>query len=215
MPRTSDVGSPPGHRPGFIDPFVEFGIQTDRLVAGIDEVGRGALAGPVTAAAVILPPGVEVPGLADSKMLSAGRRTTVAAAVRQLAIAVFIVHVEPAIIDAVGIAEATRQAMLGALSGLGTKPHLALVDGLPVELDIEARSVVKGDSLVASIAAASVVAKVARDGLMVELDQEHPGYGFASHKGYCTADHMAALERLGPSPVHRMSFAPCSQRRLF
>ncbi|MCL4079577.1 ribonuclease HII [Coriobacteriia bacterium Es71-Z0120] len=215
MPRTSDTSSRKAPRTGFLDPFAQFGVRPDRLIAGIDEVGRGALAGPVTAAAVILPRDVEIQGLADSKTLTPSRRTTVAAAVQQVAIAVSVAHVEPAVIDAVGIAEATRRAMLGALAGLSVDPHLALIDGLPVELGIEAYALVKGDSLLASVAAASVVAKVARDSLMAELDQAHPGYGFAVHKGYGTAEHLAALERLGPSPVHRMSFAPCSQRRLF
>jgi ribonuclease HII len=215
MPRTSDTSSRKAPQTGFLDPFAQFGVRPDRLIAGIDEVGRGALAGPVTAAAVILPRDVEIQGLADSKTLTPSKRMTVAAAVQQVAIAVSVAHVEPAVIDAVGIAEATRRAMLGALAGLSVDPHLALIDGLPVELGIEAYALVKGDSLLASVAAASVVAKVARDGLMAELDQAHPGYGFAVHKGYGTAEHLAALERLGPSPVHRMSFAPCSQRRLF
>ncbi|MBC7266363.1 MAG: ribonuclease HII [Coriobacteriia bacterium] len=215
MPRAAGADRTPASCGAFLDPCEEFQIDRACLIAGIDEVGRGALAGPVTAAAVVLPHGVEIPGLADSKTIPPKRREQVAAAIRTVAVAISIAHVEPATIDSLGIAEATRQAMLRALAGLRPAPDIALVDGLPVDLSIESRALVKGDSLVAVIAAASVVAKVERDRLMANLDEAHPGYGFAVHKGYGTPEHLDALERLGPCVAHRLSFAPCSQRRLF
>lgn len=215
MPRQTARRRSDGCGIGFIDPYAEFGLDHDCLIAGVDEVGRGALAGPVTAAAVILRYGTEIPGLADSKAMSPKRRLCVEAAIRDSAAAFAVAHVDSAVVDALGIAEATRRAMILAIAGLPIKPHLVLVDGLPVDLGIESRAVVRGDSLVAAIAAASVVAKVSRDALMVEADSAFPGYGFAVHKGYGTQDHLEAIERLGPCAIHRLSFAPCSRQRLF
>ncbi len=215
MPRAERPRCPRDPTAGFIDPYETFGLDPGCLVAGVDEVGRGALAGPVTAAAVLLDAGADIPGLADSKTLTPRQRARVDSVIRASAAAVAVAHVPPGVIDALGIAEATRRAMLEAVAALAVRPHAVVVDGLPVDLGVESHAVVRGDSLVAAVAAASIVAKVARDGLMAELDHEFPGYGFATHKGYGTPDHLAAIERLGPCEIHRRSFAPCSQRRLF
>ena len=179
-------------------------------VAGIDEVGRGPLAGPVVAAAVCLPdPDRQPPGLDDSKRLSASRRTELHAALRGCA-EVGIGQASPAEIDQLNILGATMLAMHRALAALPVPPDFALVDGnrLPDGLPCRAEAVVRGDALCLSIAAASIVAKVTRDALMADLDAACPGYGWAGNAGYPTAAHLAALERLGPSPHHRCSFAP-------
>lgn len=185
------------------------------IVAGIDEVGRGALAGPVTAAAVILPVDVVIHGLDDSKRVPKARRPVLAVEIRATCSAYSVSHVTPQTIDAIGIAGATRQAMLGALAGLSLVPDHVLVDGLPLDLGLPSTAIVGGDGIVAAIAAASILAKVERDGLMAELDDEYPGYDFGRHKGYGCAEHLEAIRRLGPSAVHRMSFAPCAQDSLF
>jgi len=185
------------------------------VVAGIDEVGRGALAGPVTAAAVVLGVDVAIDGLNDSKRLTPERRRSLDASIRARATRVNVAHVWPDVIDALGIQEATRTAMLMALEQMRRAVDHVIVDGLPVELGLPSTAVVKGDSRVASVAAASIVAKVARDALMVELDREYPGYGLAHNKGYGSPDHLACLARNGPTRVHRRSFAPCSQTQLF
>ncbi|MEN6430733.1 MAG: ribonuclease HII [Coriobacteriales bacterium] len=183
-------------------------------VAGVDEVGRGALAGPVTAAAVILPSGVVIHGLNDSKRVPRAKRPGLAEAIRAQAHACAVAHVEARVIDAVGIAQATRIAMSRALDALEIAPQHVLVDGLPVDLGRPSTAIIKGDTLVCAIAAASVVAKVERDALMVALDAEYPGYDFADNKGYGCAQHLDALRTLGPSPIHRMSFSPCAQQSL-
>jgi len=182
-------------------------------VAGVDEVGRGPLAGPVVAAAVILPETAYDLPLADSKVLTASVRTELAARLRALdGIAVGIGVLDSAAVDRLNILRASQAAMRAAVSELRRLPTLALVDGLPVpDFPVPARFLVRGDARSASIAAASILAKVYRDALMVELDARHPGYGFARHKGYATAAHLAALEQLGPSPVHRRSFAPVAR----
>jgi ribonuclease HII len=192
--------------------FAANGILT---VAGVDEVGRGALAGPVTAAAVVLSHDVLIDGVADSKRLSPDRRVALDVEIRARAAAVGVAHVEPETIDAVGIVRATVLAMRGALDSLGVEIDHALADGLPVELGIPCTAIVRGDNTVRAIAAASIVAKVARDALMRELDAVHPEYGFATHKGYASRDHLDAINRLGPCVVHRRSFSPCSQLPLF
>ncbi len=186
-----------------------------RVIAGVDEVGRGALAGPVTAAAVVMAADARIDGLDDSKRLTPTARLHVAARVREVARAWAIAHAEPNEIDALGIARATVLAMRRALDALGLDVDHVLVDGLPVDLGCTATAVVKGDSTVACIAAASVLAKVERDAYMVRLDRAYPAYGFAQHKGYGCAAHLDALRRLGPSPMHRLSFAPCAQTNLF
>jgi ribonuclease HII len=180
------------------------------LVAGVDEAGRGPLAGPVVVAAVILDPTRPIDGLADSKVLAEAARERLSDAIVARALAHAVVVVEPAEIDRINILQATLAGMARALRGLDPAAGHALVDGnrLPDDLPCPATAIVDGDALEPSISAASILAKVARDRLMVALDARHPGYGFALHKGYPTPDHLAALQRLGPCPAHRRSFAP-------
>lgn len=180
-----------------------------RIVAGVDEAGRGPLAGPVVAAAVILDPAVRIESLADSKRLSAGRRADLDHEIRERALSFAVARVGAAVIDAVNILQATMQAMREAVDGLDTSPDEVLVDGnrCPA-LPYPARAVVRGDVSVAAISAASILAKVARDQEMIEMDRRYPEYGFARHKGYGTRAHRDALLRFGPSPIHRASFAP-------
>lgn len=180
-----------------------------RAVAGVDEAGRGALAGPVYAAAVVLPPDVEVPGLDDSKKLLEEVRESLAARIRSRASAWAVASASAAEIDAVGIAAASFLAMTRALEGLGgPPPDLVLVDGFRIPGWRGAQeAVVKGDARIACIAAASVLAKTARDAALRALDGARPWYGFAAHKGYGSAAHLEALRRHGPSADHRMSFA--------
>jgi ribonuclease HII len=177
------------------------------VVAGVDEVGRGALCGPVVAAAVVLGDGFDTDGLDDSKRLTRRRREALAARIRARARGFAVGFAEPGEIDRVNILKATLLAMRRAVLALPEKPDLLLVDALTVPgLDMEQRAIVKGDALSVSIAAASIVAKVARDALMRDLDREHPGYDLASNMGYGSAEHREALRRLGPSTVHRRSF---------
>ncbi len=180
-----------------------------RHVAGVDEAGRGPLAGPVVAAAVILDETRPIAGLADSKALSPARREELATLIRERALAWAVAEAQVEEIDRLNILQATLLAMQRAVAGLGLMPGIVLVDGnqLPA-LGCEARAIVKGDATVPVISAASILAKVARDGMMNALENECPGYGFARHKGYPTRDHMAALERLGVSRHHRRSFSP-------
>jgi len=185
------------------------------LVAGVDEVGRGALAGPVTAAACILPPDAILIGLNDSKKLTPTARTELDSAIRRVAVAVGVAHVDAAVIDAIGIGAATVRAMREAVASLDVVPEHVVVDGLPVDIGHPTTAVVRGDGRVRVVAAASVVAKVARDALMTELDRAHPGYGFSMSKGYGSSEHLSAIRRLGVSAVHRKSFSPCSQESLF
>ncbi len=191
-----------------------------RRVAGMDEAGRGAWAGPVVAAAVILPPGVPelaeyLDGVRDSKMLSAARREALLPVVQEHALAWAVGVVAPQEIDDVGIVPATRQAMALALQALSPAPDYLLLDYLALPgVPLPQHSLPKGDARVLSIAAASIVAKVSRDRMMVELDEQYPGYGFARHKGYGTAAHRAALAELGPCPAHRLSFAPLREASL-
>ena len=176
-------------------------------VCGVDEAGRGPLAGPVCAAAVILPPHAMIPGLNDSKKLSDKKRRELFPLIQQQAIAYGIAFASQEEIDEINILQATFLAMKRALEQLTVTPDLALIDGNRMtDFGLPARTVVKGDSLSANIAAASILAKVTRDDLMVRIGEEHPGYGFEIHKGYGTKAHYAALEKLGPCPVHRMTF---------
>jgi ribonuclease HII len=181
-----------------------------RHVAGVDEAGRGPLAGPVVVAAVILDPRRPIAGLRDSKLLSATRRDALDLEVRARALAFSVVEVEVAAIDRDNILQATLGGMRRALATLAIAPDEALIDGnrLPRDLCCPARAVVSGDALHAEISAASILAKVHRDRCLLALDAEFPGYGFALHKGYPTPEHLAALERLGPCAAHRRSFAP-------
>ncbi|HSQ22300.1 MAG TPA: ribonuclease HII [Coriobacteriia bacterium] len=183
-------------------------------VAGVDEVGRGALAGPVTAAAVVFGPNVRIPGLRDSKDLAPAARERLDREIRAVGI-VGIAHIEPAVIDKVGIGRATLIAMAEAVASLPCAVDHVLVDGLVPLSGHPSTAIVKGDATVRAIAAASIVAKVARDALMAELGTIHPGFGFAGNKGYGSPDHLAALAERGPSRVHRLSFAPCTSQRLF
>ena len=181
----------------------------ESLVAGVDEVGRGPLCGPVVTAAVILDPARPILGLNDSKKLSEARREALFIEIQEKAIAWCIARAEAEEIDELNILHATMLAMQRAVQGLHTTPRLALIDGNRCpQLAVPAEAVVKGDSRVPAIAAASILAKVSRDREMAELDQRYPGYGMAGHKGYPTAQHLAALKLLGPTPIHRRSFAP-------
>jgi ribonuclease HII len=178
-------------------------------VAGVDEAGRGPLAGPVVAAAVILDSRRPVDGLDDSKKLSAARREALDLAIRDRALAFAVAFTGAAEIDRVNILQATLRTMRQAVVSLSTTPALVLVDGNRCpDLPMAARAEVRGDGRFACIAAASILAKVARDRYMCELDQRYPGYGFRRHKGYGTREHLRALEQLGAIPEHRCSFAP-------
>lgn len=187
------------------------------VVVGVDEVGRGALAGPVTAAAVVLSVDTRVEGLNDSKKLAPAARVRIAVRVQEQAIAWSIAHAQPEEIDAVGIAPATRLAWRRALESLGCEFDHVLVDGNDGKgLGSRVTTVIGGDARVACIAAASVIAKVARDTMMAESASTYPGYGFERNKGYGAADHLERLRTAGPCAIHRRSFAPCSELdRLF
>ena len=176
-------------------------------ICGVDEAGRGPLAGPVCAAAVILPPGFEIPGLNDSKQLTDKKRRELFPVIKAQAIAWGIAMVDEKVIDEINILNATFQAMKGAIAQLSVRPDLALIDGNRVtDFGVPAIPVVKGDARVASIAAASILAKVARDEYMEKMDEVYPAYGFAVHKGYGTKRHYAAVDQYGLCPIHRKTF---------
>ena len=178
-----------------------------RVICGVDEAGRGPLAGPVCAAAVILPDGLELPGLTDSKKLTDKKRRELFPLIQEQAIAYGIGFATEQEIDEINILQATFLAMQRALNQLDRKPDLALIDGnREKDFGVPVKTVVKGDSLSANIAAASILAKVTRDNLMQELAETYPQYGFEIHKGYGTKAHYAALREFGPSPIHRMTF---------
>ncbi len=178
-----------------------------KLICGVDEAGRGPLAGPVCAAAVILPPHVELPGLNDSKKMTDKRRRELFPLIKEKALAYGIAFASHEEIDKINILQATYLAMERAVAQLTLKPELLLIDGNRAkDFGIPAQTVVKGDSLSASIAAASVLAKVTRDDWMLEAAKEYPEYDFEIHKGYGTKAHYEALRRYGPSPIHRMTF---------
>lgn len=184
--------------------------ETTQWIAGVDEAGRGPLVGPVVVAAVILDPQRPIDGLADSKKLSAKRRDQLDALIRSHAICFSIIIVTAAEIDEHNILQASLRGMTRALLAMSHLPTLALLDGnqIPRDLTIPARAIVGGDALEPAISAASILAKVTRDRLMVAMDALYPDYGFAKHKGYPVPEHFAALQRLGPCPEHRRSFAP-------
>ena len=179
-------------------------------IAGIDEVGRGPLAGPVLAACVVLPPGFDLVGINDSKKLTERQRERAEVRIRAEAAAIGIGSVEPDVIDRINILKATHEAMRLAYAQITPPPDFVLIDGLPVRSFpcAETQALVQGDSKSVSIAAASIVAKVVRDRLMRAYDLVYPEYGFAGHKGYGSARHLAALAQHGPCPIHRRSFAP-------
>lgn len=178
-----------------------------KIICGVDEAGRGPLAGPVCAAAVILPPNVEIPGLNDSKKLSDKKRRELYPVIKEKAIAYGIAFADHNEIDEINILQATYLAMERAINQLSVKPELALVDGNRAkDFGVPVQTVVHGDSLSASIAAASVLAKVTRDDVMLQMAEEYPGYDFEIHKGYGTKAHYAALTEKGPCPIHRITF---------
>jgi len=189
--------------------------QGYRFIAGIDEVGRGPLAGPLVAAAVILPLKPDIPWLGlvrDSKQLTPERRGFLFPLISEAAIGIGIGIVPPEAIDSHGMSRATRMAMCSAVERLPCPPDFLLIDHVRLtELDLPQKSITKGDSLCLSIACASIVAKVTRDRIMVSLDAEYPGYGFASHKGYATREHLLNLKQLGACPIHRRCFAIVSE----
>ena len=191
---------------------VAFDWEMPALVAGVDEAGRGPLAGPVLAAAVILDDCQPITGLADSKRLSAARREALYDEIRAKALCCCIAQASVEEIDRLNILQATLLAMQRAVAGLRLRPGLVLVDGnrLPL-LEMRAEAIVKGDAKVAAISAASILAKVTRDRGLEQLDRIHPQYGFARHKGYGTAEHLQALRLHGPCPEHRRSFAPVAE----
>jgi ribonuclease HII len=183
------------------------------LVAGVDEVGRGCLAGPVYAAAVILPKPCRLPGLNDSKKLPREERERLVPLIEERALAFAVATASVEEIDRINILQASLLAMRRAVAMLKLAPMLCLVDGnQPPQLDCAVETVIGGDARHRCIMAASVLAKVARDAELRRLDEQFPGYGFAQHKGYATPEHGEALRRLGPCAIHRMSFAPCAQR---
>ena len=184
-------------------------FKYEEKIAGVDEVGRGPLAGPVVAAAVILDPGVTIKGLADSKKLSPAKRESLAEEIKSRALSWAIGRVEHDQIDRINILQASLLAMKLAIEDLHENPDFVLVDGnkcpsVPYKID----AIIGGDKTVPSISAASILAKVYRDGEMVRMDEIYPGYGFAKHKGYPTKDHLEALEKLGICEIHRRSFSP-------
>ena len=182
-------------------------------IAGLDEAGRGALFGPVVAAAVILNPKRRIVGLDDSKKLPAERRSQLAERVREYALAWGVAEVDAQRIDAWNIYQASRQAMTAALQQLSIVPDYLLIDAMQLDVIIEQKSIIKGDARSVSIAAASILAKTCRDARMEEWDAVYPQYGLARHKGYATPDHLEALRLHGPTPLHRYSFAPVRESR--
>lgn len=181
--------------------------QGYRAIAGIDEAGRGPLAGPVMAAAVILPGGVEISGINDSKKLTPASRDELFDLIREKALAVGVGQSDHAVIDRINILQATLSAMKQAVANLTLPPDYLLIDGISkIPVALPQRTIKKGDGASISIAAASIIAKVTRDRLMVEYDRQYPGYGFAGHKGYGCASHMAAIAVLGPCEIHRKTF---------
>ncbi len=186
------------------DGFFAEGVKT---ICGVDEAGRGPLAGPVCAAAVILPPHLRIPGLTDSKKLTDKKRRELFPIIQEQAIAYGIGFASEKEVDEINILQATFLAMERALNGLAVKPELVLIDGnREKDFGLPVKTVVKGDSLSANIAAASILAKVSRDDVMLKMEEAYPGYGFAIHKGYGTKAHYAALRKHGASPIHRRTF---------
>ena len=186
----------------------ELYAQGIHLIAGVDEVGRGPLAGPVVAAAVILPKACKIPGLNDSKKIPKSKHKEIYEAVLQNAIAIGIGIKDNQVIDQVNIYEATKLAMMEAIGQLEPQPQHLLIDAMKLDLPISQTSIIKGDANSLSIAAASIVAKVTRDQMMEEFDRKYPGYDFAQNAGYGTAKHLAGLDQLGVTPIHRRSFEP-------
>ena len=184
-------------------------------ICGVDEAGRGPLAGPVVVAACILPPFLRIPGINDSKQLSEKKREELFKIIKKNAIAYNIVFVSEKVIDDINIYEATKKGMLEAIEGLSIDPDYILVDAMPLqELKTSNKSIIHGDALSASIAAASILAKVTRDHYMEKMDIKYPNYGFKHHKGYGTKMHLEAIEKLGPCPIHRKTYGPVTKALL-
>ncbi|MBF8265396.1 MAG: Ribonuclease H [Dehalococcoidia bacterium] len=196
----------------------ELWLQGYRFIAGLDEVGRGALAGPVGAGAVILPTNIDISlldGVRDSKELTPAQRESLSPRIKKVALAFGIGMVSSEMVDEIGIVEATRRAMAQAIKKLGVSPEFLLVDALKLpKILLPQKAIIDGDKLSLSIACASIIAKVARDHLMINVEKKYPGYGFARHKGYGTPEHLDCLERFGPCPIHRRTFAPIAQGKL-
>ncbi len=191
---------------GYENDLISTGLS---FIAGIDEAGRGPLAGPVVAAAVILPAGMMIPGVNDSKKLSASKRLRLARTIKSVSLCWAIGMIYPPLLDQINILEASRLAMVHAVAGLEVKPDHLMIDALSLpSIPIPQTPLIRGDSLSISIACASIIAKVERDAVMEEFDTIFPGYGLAKHKGYPTREHTEALLRLGPCPIHRRSFEP-------
>lgn len=185
----------------------EFSIQGYRFIAGIDEAGRGPLAGPVVASAVILPPDISIDGVDDSKKLSPEKRESLFDIIKEKALSIGIGIISSTVIDEMNILEATRKAMLNAVENLTITPDLIIIDGItPIKSSIKQLTIKKGDSLSQSIAAASIIAKVTRDRLMLDYDAKYPKYLFAKHKGYSTKEHLERIKEFGPCEIHRNSF---------
>lgn len=185
-------------------------MTKSHLLCGVDEAGRGPWAGPVCAGAVILHPERPIAGLNDSKKLTEKKRLKLEADIKEQALAFGLGWASPAEIDELNIRQATHLAMRRAIKAMGVSPHELQIDGndVPQGLPCTARAIIKGDGSVAEISAASILAKTARDRLMIEMDETYPGYGFSGHKGYGAKAHSEALTKLGPCPIHRMSFKP-------
>lgn len=186
----------------------ELYAQGIQLIAGVDEVGRGPLAGPVVAAAVILPENCKIPGLNDSKKIPKSKHYAIYQAVLDQALSIGIGIKDNQVIDQVNIYEATKLAMLEAIQELDPRPQHLLIDAMKLDLPISQTSIIKGDANSLSIAAASIVAKVTRDQMMATYDQEYPGYDFTQNAGYGTSNHLEGLEKHGVTPIHRRSFEP-------
>lgn len=182
--------------------------QGFELIAGIDEVGRGPLAGPVVAAAVILPKNCKIQGLNDSKKIPKNKHEAIYQAVLDKALAIGLGVMDNQVIDEVNIYEATKLAMKAALANLSQKPDYLLIDAMKLDLEIPQESIIKGDANSLSIAAASIVAKVTRDSMMADFDKDYPGYAFSKNAGYGTAEHLEGLQKLGVTPIHRRTFEP-------
>lgn len=183
----------------------EEGIE---YIAGTDEAGRGPLAGPVVAAAVILPKGLIITGVNDSKQLTEKKREELFDLINEKALAVGVCFIDNNKIDEINILEASRLAMMEAIKKLKIKPEYVLSDAMPMNIDIPVKPIIKGDALSESIAAASIIAKVSRDRFMDEMDLKYPNYGFKKHKGYPTKDHIEAIKKYGITPIHRKTFKP-------
>jgi ribonuclease HII len=185
-------------------------LEGYKNIVGTDEVGRGPMAGPLVAAAVILPQGLEIAGLNDSKKLSAKKREELYKVIKEKAIEVQVTFIDVDTVDRINVFEASKMAMIKSIQKMNTKVDYILTDAMKLGLDIPTLALIKGDAKSASIAAASIIAKVERDNYMVMLDEKYPNYGFKRHKGYVTKEHLQAIQQFGITDIHRKTFAPVS-----